>query len=334
MNQRMHKFWLHSLEKNVEENVEEIFRPDQWPIYERYEIIFDGAGKRYIHAPPSRKDAPNEIRDRLHPLSRTSAGLFLRFARWVEETGMDKELDTERNAEAAKLWADTFGVLGLNPIDMFFSNIVYSHRVTADYLGVPELDDAGRRRLNVARGGWPHESVANFTFEAWEAHIAWRLYESVRSGGRLDEASVVQFMSPINQWEADITPEGSGNSWVERDIYSSNPERVREWALTVVTDAVNTKIENHCYPIVQGEPGSYKQSWGFTSLLGAMWLQMMFLMREDRRCWWCGKPLDPGMRSHARFCQDNNGQCKWYWNYNEGSGKSSKEWRRQGRYIR
>ena len=122
---------------------------------------------------------------------------------------MDKELDTEKNAEAAKLWAETFGVLGLNPIDMFISNIVTSHRVTADYLGVPGLDDAGRRRLNVARGGRPHESVANFTFEAWEAHIAWRLYESVRSEERVVEASVIQFMSTINQWEADITTEGS-----------------------------------------------------------------------------------------------------------------------------
>ena len=187
----------------------------------------------------------------------------------------------------------------------------------------------------MARGGKPHESVANFTFEAWEAHIAWRLYESVRSEGRLDEAVVVQFMSTINQWEADITPDGSTNSWVERDIYSSDPELTRRWALTVVRDAVNSKIENHCYPILQGDaPGSYKPSWGFRSLLGAMWLQMMFLMHEDRRCWSCGKPLDPGMRSHAKFCQDNNGRCKADWNYHKGTGTSSKEWRRQGRYLR
>jgi hypothetical protein len=63
----------------------------------------------------SRKDAPNEIVRRLHPLSRNSADLFLTFARWPEEAGMDKELDTARNAEAAKSWAETFGVLGLKP---------------------------------------------------------------------------------------------------------------------------------------------------------------------------------------------------------------------------
>jgi hypothetical protein len=199
---------------------------------------------------------------------------------------------------------------------------------------LPGLDDTGRRHLKFARGGWPHESVANFTLEAWEAHIAWRLYESVRSEGRVDEASVIQFMSTTNQWEADFTPEGSENSWVERDIYSSDPELVRRWALTVVADAVNRKIENHCYPLMQGDaPGSYEPGWEFKSLLGAMWLQMMSLMHEDRRCWWCGKPLDPGMRSHAKYC-NNDGRCKAEWNYHKGTGASSKEKRRQGRHLR
>ncbi len=86
--------------------------------------------------------------------------------------------------------------------------------------------------------------------------------------------------------------------------------------------------------MVQGTPGSYEQSWGFRSLLGAMWLQMMFLMQKDRRCWWRGKPLDPGMRSHARFCPDNNGQCRAAWNYHKGTGESSKENRRQDRFLR
>jgi hypothetical protein len=123
------------------------------------------------------------------------------------------------------------------------------------------------------------------------------------------------------------------DSWVEQEIYSANSELTRRWALTVVGDAVNRKIEKHCYPIIQGNaPGSYEPGWVFKSLLGAMWLQMMFLMCEDRRCWWCGAPLDPGRRSHARFC-DNDGQCRWNWNYYKGSGRSSRERRRRGRYI-
>jgi hypothetical protein len=332
MNQHLRELALHALEENVEEN----FPSDQWLVYERYEIISDEAGNRYIYAPPSTKEAPNEIVKRLHPLSRTSADLFLRFARWPEETGMDKgldTLDTPRNTEAALVWAKTFGVLGLNSTGRAVPNFVNSRRVTADYLGMPWLDDAGMDSRSLVTGGVPHESVANFAFEAWEAHIAWRLYEAVRSGGRVDEDSVVKFMSTIDHQASDIRTNIT-HSWVERDIYSGDSELMRRWTLTVVGDAVNRKLENHCYPTVRGDaPGSYEPDWAFKSLLGAMWLQMMFLMHEDRRCWWCGKPLDPGMRSHAKFC-DNGGRCKADWNYHKGSGKSSKHARRAGRYIR
>jgi hypothetical protein len=336
--------WRKSLSKDflraqairaLEENVEENSRLDRWLVYEHYEIISDEAGNRFIHAPPHTKDAPNEYR-RSHPLSRTSAECFLRFAHWPEETGMDKELDTQTNAKAAKSWAETYGVLGLNPLDPFITDMVNSRRVTADYLGVPELSDASfaRGRHNYARGGPPEESIANFAFEAWEAHITWRLYESVRKE-TVDADSIVQFMSAINQWEADISVGPLADQpWVERDIYSRDPELARRWALIVVGDAVNRKIENYCYPIIRGDaPGSYEPGWVFNSLLGAMWLQMMFLMVEDRRCWWCDKPLDPGRRSHARFC-DNDGQCRANWNYNKGEGKSSKRARRDARYIR
>jgi hypothetical protein len=334
---------IHVLEKNVED-ISELTR---WHVYEHYKIISDEAGNRYVHAPRKSDGVDNKVVWRWQPLSRTSADLFLRFARWPEETGMDREGDTQRNAEAALLWAKTFGVLGLNPADSVIHTYLTSQRVTADYLGLSWPDDTSRRRQtrpmggmqNLHVGGIPEESVANFAFEAWEAHTVWRLYESVRAGGRLDENSIIQFMSTKDHWEGasswNITggePVPVKTSWVEREIFSGDSEFVRQWALTIVEDAVNVKIGNHCFPIVHGTPSSYKQDWGFRSLLGAMWLQMLFLMREDRRCWWCGKPLDPGMPSHARFCK-NNGVCRANWNYHYGEGKSSKEQRRQRRYI-
>jgi len=317
--------------RSLEKNVEEISELSRWYVYEHYEII-DEAGSRYIYAPPRRDGVHNKVVKQLQPLSRTSADLFLRFARWPEEAGMDREPDTERNAEAARSWAKEFGVLGLNSTGRAIPNFVNSRRVTADYLGKPWLDDAGMHRRNSVTGGMPDESVANFAFEAWEAHIVWRLYESVRSEERVDEGSVIRFMSTIDHSASDVTT-GITHSWVEREIYSGDSELIRRWALTVVGDAVNRKIENHCHPILRGDgPGSYEPGWAFKSLLGAMWLQMMFLMHEDRRCWWCGKPLDPGMPSHARFCK-NNGRCRANWNYHKGAGASSKERRRQGRYL-
>jgi hypothetical protein len=107
---------------------------------------------------------------------------------------------------------------------------------------------------NTAHGGRPHESVENFAFEAWEAHIVWRIYESVRSQEVVDAPSVVRFMSTFDQRE--LSSEGS---WVERDIYSQDSELTRRWALTNLEDAVNRKIENYCYPKIQGTPGSYER---------------------------------------------------------------------------
>jgi hypothetical protein len=112
-----------------------------------------------------------------------------------------------------------------------------------------------------------------------------------------------------------------------------DPELARRWALANVESAVKRKIENYCYLTIQGAPGSYELGRGFRCALGAAYLQMMFLMRADRRCWNCGRPIDPGRRSHARFC-DNDGKCRSSWGYHKGEGKSSKEKRRQARYVR
>lgn len=69
--------------------------------------------------------------------------------------------------------------------------------------------------------------------------MAWRLYESVRKDA-VDADSVQQFMSTFDQREGFVT-----GSWVERDIYSQDSELTRQWALAIVEDAVNRKIENY-----------------------------------------------------------------------------------------
>jgi hypothetical protein len=314
--------------RSLEENVEENSRRAEWPVYEDYEMISDGA-KTYLVA-----RASTPVKKILRPLSRESADLFLRFAGWVEEFGMDMELGSPRNVEAAAAWVSKYGVLGLNRPDMSVLGLVNSRRVTADYLGTRWAGTAVIGHRNTARGGRTEESVENFAFEAWEAHIVLRLYQAVRSQEIVDAESAVRFMSPFGQAEDfPDQPSWEEPSWVERELYSRDPELTRRWALSVVESAVNRKFEDHCYPTIQGAPGSYEQGWGFRSLLGALWLQMMFLMRADRQCWYCGRPIDPGRRKHAKFC-DNDGKCRSNWNYENGSGKSSKEKRRQARYAR
>ena len=77
--------------------------------------------------------------------------------------------------------------------------MVNHQRVTADYLGLPWQGDVVTSRRNTAGGGRPNETVENFAWEAWEAHIVLRLYESVRSQKIVDADSVVPFMSTFDQ---------------------------------------------------------------------------------------------------------------------------------------
>ena len=129
----------------------------------------------------------------------------------------------------------------------------------------------------------------------------------------------------------------------------------QSWALRIVEEIVEDRMRGHVWPIPvrdlnrHGDFIGHKQGWAFDSLLGAMWLQMMWLMRgHARRCEWCGKLLDidtertlqnPGPldgrrkpRNDRRFCPSRDGvenKCKADWNYHRGPGKSSKENRRR-----
>jgi hypothetical protein len=94
-----------------------------------------------------------------------------------------------------------------------------------------------------------------------------------------------------------------------------------------------TKVRGRCWTIAVRDSTSHGEGWAFDSLLGAMWLQMQWLMRGNRRCEWHGKllDLDPEQveqletatqdaagsgrrkpRSDRRFCPDTT--CRQEWN--------------------
>jgi hypothetical protein len=118
---------------------------------------------------------------------------------------------------------------------------------------------------------------------------------------------------------------------------------------------VQRKLQQYCYcwPIYVGGPDTYRWGWAFNSLLGALWLQMSWVMVSTaRRCAWCGKIVDlednqqeqvvvatqhdhegkkrRRTRSDKRFC-DNNGRCRASWNYHHGTRTSSKHARKKER---
>jgi hypothetical protein len=147
-----------------------------------------------------------------------------------------------------------------------------------------------------------------------------------------------------------------GEEWMNyrgvRELHGKTPETARNWALTVVEEIVERKIRGRCWPVPVRDGSSHGQGWAFDSLLGAMWLQMLWLMLgQPHRCEWCGALLDvdpereqnlyadaDGLRkrrSDKRFCSDkgtkNSSKCRQKWNYYNGSGKSSKHAKKRAR---
>jgi hypothetical protein len=285
---------------------------------------------------------------RYRPLSRQTAALFLEFARWPEEEEMDLEpLGSKRNEAAALEWAGVNGVLGLDSSPSF------------EVLG--EASDAIQHSLRIWRAvrprtrnqgyGGPTETVEAFAREAWIANMTLRLYEAATQPEGPDRDAIIPYM-PDRESLGDHRPEA-------RKPRKLSPERARSWALGIVEEIVEDRLRGHVWPVPVKELGGrgdfvgHKQGWVFNSLLGAMWLQMMWLMLSRvRRCEWCGRLLDVDPeqeqgaqiariadgrrkpRNDRRFCPSRGGvkdKCKADWNYHRGTGKSSKEARRRAR---
>ena len=102
------------------------------------------------------------------------------------------------------------------------------------------------------------------------------------------------------------------------------------WALEAVVWLVEQKVGENCFPVLFEDEGSLSQGWWFRNLLGAMWLQMMWLVTSRDtapRCQFseCNRIIrfekpedlgpDPGLRKnfcgphkkhkHTKFCSTN-----------------------------
>jgi hypothetical protein len=305
------KSWERIYDKTVETKSAETL----WPVYETYQLR-GAQGSRYILAPEYSADSVVRITTSINPLTPKYAGLFLEFARWFDEqkletavkVGYGTTLDTTRNVEAALTWAHRYGVLGLGraPHESFavVGGVSNSADITAERLGRLDLVHPGTRAYSKGRRGGKHETVEGFVFEAYEANIVLKLYEAA-TAPTVEASSIARFMSkggnspyqpPAKKYKAIVKS--------DRERYSKDAELARFWALSVVEDAVNRKVENDIYPILLGEPGSYKEGWGFKSLLGAMWFQMRnYMLGEDNKCAWCNSVFHKSRRDKT-YCSD------------------------------
>jgi hypothetical protein len=85
----------------------------------------------------------------------------------------------------------------------------------------------------------------------------------------------------------------------------------RAWLFDVLGGMVQTRLHEHCYPQFNvytrgGYPtGRFTLTWGFHSLLGAIWLQMAWLLEDESSVRFCRVPdcrrvitLEPGKPSY------------------------------------
>jgi hypothetical protein len=185
--------------------------------------------------------------------------------------------------------------------------------------------------------------LAAFNDAAWQANAVLRIYEAATVPDGPDTTVLSKFVSKAES----PTPDMEGLTRFEGE---EAPQALREWGLREVWRIVGSVLAGHCYPELYRQKDSFLRGWGFKSLLGAMYLQMWWLMTstdEPPRCKWTGctkfitleEPeqtltLEGGKtarrkyrtRSDKEFCSN---ACKNRWHYHYGNSKYSKSTRRQ-----
>lgn len=235
-----------TLRKVKELSSDKELRAGIWIRYGKYGIATAGDGTRCIRA-ISRGGKGKEYQPLVkHPL------LFLRFARIADDGGLDADpLDTDKNRAAAIRWAESYGVLGLTP---------------------PKKPGAW---WDDPRGG-PEDTVAAFASEALLANTVLRLYEAATNPQGVDVETIGRFaakLAPIRY----------------RETIASNAAGIaREWAIGWAVAKVQAQLGRHSYPQIYWRQADERRIAGydFGSLLGAMYLQAMWLLIADRpgRC--------------------------------------------------
>jgi hypothetical protein len=249
-----------------------------------------------------------------HPLVATPS-MVLEFAELVEN-GITKDVWLD--------WVRRYGVLGFE--------------------GNGEVAD---RWWASPRGG-PRETLTAFVEEASQANAVLRIYEAATSPGGPDVAVLSDFASKTEPALSAI------EGWTEFKV-AETASALQASGLKVAWKAVASMLAGHCYPELYaskdafGSREAFAVGWGFKSLLGAIYLQMAWLMTtvEDvRHCQGpkCNKIIayeqpekgaHPQLRGRKndrsagyrktrkdkRFCGSS---CKSLWHYYYGEGDSTR----------
>jgi hypothetical protein len=184
--------------------------------------------------------------------------LFAEFAR------LEIPDDPDGQAKAALSWARKYGVLGLEyepPL-----------RPTTVIL-LPERGD-----LTVRSTSRERDSVAAFARESRIAADVLKTYKAATNPkGETDgmqNRHIIERMDVHELYRPEGGDEGAARFWTE-------------WGLGVCADITQTYVSEYCRPLMYRRDGRFERGFEFDNLLGAMWLQMYWMLtaRDDElRC--------------------------------------------------
>ena len=180
------------------------------------------------------------------------------------------------------------------------------------------------------------ESVSAFARAAGEVRMCLRVYEALNRGVELD----------LEDLSSEIGPPPTNEFARLIRLWERKPGHERAWLFGVLGRVTQARLHEHCYPQFNiytrgGYPtGRFVLSWGFHNLLGAIWLQMAWLLENEDSVTFCrlpdcrrvitcerGEPSyeisRPGRgtyktRSDRVFCRDR--ACKQKYHYRKKAG--------------
>jgi len=262
----------------LEEAVKADFRQGMWPAFERYEVresdenllawqgydVWADENNMPHACLTEEEDDPGLAYVRVAndsygsvydypPLVKTPA-LFLEFARLADE---------EITREVWLDWVQCYGVLGL---------------------GLHDPRKASCMEIHVCDIGGYGETYRNFIREASKANWLLKLYEYARSPEELSEGRSCPTRFQVQGYD----------EWYEplTEPEASDPAELKRWALDTVRFEVNLYIRQS-FPVLYPSNGGQQSvlGWDFYSLLGAMYLQMAWLINaKGEEVRWCKRP--------------------------------------------
>jgi hypothetical protein len=322
-----------SIPNDIEKAVKRDSPSSTWPVYEDYDVVVDeDSGESFVVA---------------------SFDLFEVVA--DEDPGHGQREKTYRGRDPEQAARNNYPPLGIPELVVDLANLAddpITPEAIVEWAGDYGLLASSREEDVLERPGLIgretisglgcRESVSVFARAAGEIRTCLRTYEALRRDEDLNLEKLSSEVGPL-PWDA-VRP------WEREQGHE------RAWLFGVLGRMIQTRLHEHCYPQFNiytrgGYPtGRYTLSWGFHSLLGAIWIQMAWLLEYQDSVRFCrlhdcrrvitfepGKSADElgtikddegnfkreargeyKTRSDRVFCRDR--ACKQKYNYRKSAG--------------